>query len=239
MSDSALILAQKPETLSMSTAQAEQLAAYMHQVLMMNEQINLTSIREPAEFINKHILDSLAMVQELDRQIETILDLGTGGGFPGIPLAIMHPEKQIVLMDATAKKLKVVKQMADTLGLTNVTILQGRAEELGKQSRYREQFDVVVSRAVAHFAILAELAIPLVKKGGFFFAMKGRNYQSEMLNADKQCKQLGSKIVAYHPYTIDDNQNVIIKIKKEAPTPIKYPRAYGVIKKAHQSKQVF
>jgi len=236
MSNSALILAQKPETLSMSTAQAELLAAYMQKVLVMNEQINLTSIREPADFIKKHILDSLAILSELDEKAKTILDLGTGGGFPGIPLAIMRPQTHIVLMDATVKKLKVVKQMADELGLTNVTILQGRAEELGKQAQYREQFEVVVSRAVAHFAILAELAIPLVKEGGFFFAMKGRNYQDEMSNANKICKNLGGKIVAYEPYMIDDTKNMIIKIKKEARTPAQYPRAYGRIKKETQAK---
>jgi len=232
MSDAELILAQKPETLSMSTDQAALLAAYMQKVLVMNEQINLTSIREPAEFIKKHILDSLAILPEMDETAKTILDLGTGGGFPGIPMAIMRPQTQIVLMDATAKKLNVVKQMADELGLTNVSILHGRAEELAKQAKYREQFDVVVSRAVAHFAILAELAIPLVKEGGFFFAMKGRNYQDEMTNADKICKNCGGKIVAYKPYTIDDNQNTIIKVKKEARTPAKYPRAYGLIKKS-------
>ena len=236
MSNSALILAQKPETLSMSTAQAELLAAYMQKVLVMNEQINLTSIREPADFIKKHILDSLAILSEFDEKAKTILDLGTGGGFPGIPLAIMRPQTHIVLMDATVKKLKVVKQMADELGLTNVTILQGRAEELGKQAQYREQFEVVVSRAVAHFAILAELAIPLVKEGGFFFAMKGRNYQDEMSNANKICKNLGGKIVAYEPYMIDDTKNMIIKIKKEARTPAQYPRAYGRIKKETQAK---
>ncbi|MDK2936243.1 MAG: rRNA (guanine527-N7)-methyltransferase [Eubacteriaceae bacterium] len=219
--------------LSISQEKASKLIAYMDALLKKNESINLTRITDEEEFILLHLLDSLTLLPFIQNRSIKILDLGTGGGFPGIPLAIMLPESQFVLLDSTRKKLNVVNDIAQSLGLENVQVLHGRAEELGHESIYRQQFDLVVSRAVANLNSLSEYALPFVKVGGRFLSMKGKEYESELASGKKAIKKLGGQIIAIENAILPQNdyEHVIIVVEKLGPTPEKLPRNSGKIKK--------
>ena len=144
-------------------------------ILEWNERINVTAIRDPKEFDQKNVQDSLSICGLAEYEgARTVLDLGTGGGFPGLPLAVVSPEKSFVLADAVGKKLKVVQAAAQALGLVNVETVHGRAEDMAKTKVHRERYDLVVSRAVANMATLSEYCLPFVKTGGFFVAYKRR-----------------------------------------------------------------
>ena len=148
-----------------------QFAQYRTLVLEWNTKINLTAITDLEAFERLHYIDSLAAaLHPAFVQADRIVDMGTGGGFPGVPLAILHPEKQFVLVDSLAKRLKVIDQMVSAIGLTNCETVHGRAEDLGQNPQYREQFPLCVSRAVANLPVLAEYCLPLVQVGGTFLA---------------------------------------------------------------------
>ncbi|MGD9474011.1 MAG: 16S rRNA (guanine(527)-N(7))-methyltransferase RsmG [Eubacteriaceae bacterium] len=219
--------------LAINQERAQKLIAYMDALLKINESINLTRITDEEEFILLHLLDSLTLLPYIKNTSSKILDLGTGGGFPGIPLAIMLPERQFFLLDSTQKKLKVVAQIAQGLGLKNVQVLHGRAEELGHDLGYREQFDLVVSRAVANLSSLSEYALPFVKVSGSFLSMKGKDYESELISGKKAIKKLGGQIISIENAILpqSDYEHVIIVVEKLRPTPEKLPRNSGKIKK--------
>lgn len=213
--------------------QAALMIRYMELLLEKNEQINVTSIKDPDEFIEKHLIDSLTCLRFIGCKNGLILDVGTGGGFPGVPLAIMLPAAEITMMDSTGKKLKVIEEICETLELKNINILHGRAEEFGQDPAYREGYDVVVSRAVANLRLLSEFCLPLVKKHGQFIALKGKNYAEEMPEGEKTIEILGGKIKAVEFCSLlqTDLVHVIIMVDKIESTPARYPRSFGKMKK--------
>jgi 16S rRNA (guanine527-N7)-methyltransferase len=213
--------------------QAEKLIGYMEHLLEINKQINLTRITDKNEFIKLHLLDSLTLLKLIDKESTSILDVGTGGGFPGIPLAIVLEQSHITMMDSTRKKLNVIQTIAGKLEINNVSIVHGRAEELGQNKLYREKFDVVVSRAVANLTLLSEYCLPFVKMGGQFLSMKGREYHEELKIAQKPIRILGGEIIEVENGLEMQTEfvHVIINIKKARNTPEKFPRVSGKIKK--------
>jgi 16S rRNA (guanine527-N7)-methyltransferase len=219
--------------IEISDEQSKKLIDYMDRILEINQQINLTRIIDEDDFIKLHILDSLTLLQYIENPIISILDVGTGGGFPGIPLAIMLENSHITLMDATKKKLKVIETIAKDLGITNIKTLHGRAEEFGKDIGYRESYDVVVSRAVANLTLLSEYCLPLVKVGGVFLSMKGKDYKNEIIEAEKPIARLGGEITKFEEALLLQSEwvHAIIEIKKIKNTPNAFPRINGKIKR--------
>ena len=214
-----------------SSAAVKSLASYMDGILEWNEKVNLTAIKEPEEFVEKHYIDSLAALEVAEfQESKRIMDLGTGGGFPGIPLAVMNPEKEFVLMDSLAKRLKIIDGLAEEIGINNVETVHGRAEDLARQEEYRENFDIVVSRAVAEMKVLAEYALPFVKEGGALIAYKtaGEKLDEEITAAERAIRVLGGELSRTKKGTGDHTLVIVKKIKK---TPSKYPRKAGTPKK--------
>ena len=215
----------------------ERFQKYMDMTLSWNEKVNLTSITDPAEFVEKHFLDSLAVMDSYEiEDAEQIVDVGTGGGFPGIPLAIVFPEKKFTLIDSLDKRMKIVQEMADEIGLKNVHTVHGRAEELGESRQYREKFDLCVSRAVANLAVLAEYCLPFVTVEGSFIAFKGPDAESEAMEAENAIVELGGALADIEEAGLfmDDGtdlleglDHMLVHIDKEAKTPKKYPRKPG------------
>ena len=162
------------------------LLSYLDLVLVRNEHINLTAVREHNEALVKHVLDSLAITDLPEyRDAERIIDVGTGAGFPGALLAIVSPEKEFVLLDSTLKRLRVIDEFAHTLNINNLKTVHARAEEISRKPEYSQAFDVCVSRAVANLEKLSGWCIPFVRKGGNFIAYKGENYEEELQQAEK------------------------------------------------------
>lgn len=210
----------------------QQFAVYMEGILEWNENINLTAITDRDEFIVKHYVDSLiAKDIEAMKYAETVIDVGTGGGFPGVPLAIIFPEKQFVLMDSLNKRLKVIDDLCAKAGITNVVTLHGRAEDLARMKEHRDKYDICVSRAVANMSVLSEYCLPFVRKGGYFLAYKGPNSEEEVNAAMKAIDILGGRVESYtEAFSADvfDFSHYIICIKKIKETPAKYPRKAGI-----------
>ena len=166
------------------------LLAYLDLVLVRNEHINLTAVRDRGEALVKHVLDSLAITDLPEyKEAHKIIDVGTGAGFPGALLAIVSQEKEFVLLDSTLKRLKVIDEFAKTLNINNLRTVHARAEEISKKPDFYETFDLCVSRAVANLEKLSEWCLPFVKKGGHFIAYKGENYEDELKQASKVLKK--------------------------------------------------
>ena len=208
----------------------DKFSAYRRAILAKNEHINLTAIRDPQEFTQKHFVDSAACCGlAAYERAKTIFDVGTGAGFPGVPLAILSPQKSFVLIDSLRKRLKVVEEICEELGIDNVKVVHGRAEDLGRQPAYREQADLCLSRAVANLATLCELCLPLVKVGGTFAAYKGAGAEDELKRAGRAISLLGGafrETIAAPLDAIGDEHKLIL-IEKTAPTGSKYPRKAG------------
>ncbi|SDX85800.1 16S rRNA (guanine(527)-N(7))-methyltransferase RsmG [Eubacterium barkeri] len=213
--------------------QADQLLGFMDEVRLMNDQINLTAITEEIPFIDKHLVDSLLCDLDSLPAGAQILDIGTGGGFPGVPLAIKYPELEFFLLDSTAKKLKAVEEITTHLGLTNVHFLAGRAEEYAQESVHREKYQGVTSRGVAGYPLLLELCMPFLKNGGCFYSWKGKKYKEEIKESQNALKILNGEIsdIKKHLLLKSDEVHVIIQCRKSGTIPEKYPRNYGTIKK--------
>ncbi|MBQ6582700.1 MAG: 16S rRNA (guanine(527)-N(7))-methyltransferase RsmG [Mogibacterium sp.] len=214
---------------------AEILCRYMDAILERNQQINLTAIRDREEFILKHLLDSLSLMDLPEiREARRIVDVGTGAGFPGIPLAVAYPEKQILLIDSLSKKLRVVSEIAGSLGITNAQTLHIRAEDAGRDPVIRDRYDICVSRAVASMDVLAEWCLPLVRKEGCFIAMKGGKTEDELEAGKAAIRALNGKIDRVVSVALDADsaeEHTLIVIRKTAGTPRKYPRKAGVARK--------
>jgi len=209
--------------------QIEKLYQYMHILQDWNQKINLTAIIEEKDIIVKHFLDSLTIKKEIHKQ-EYLLDLGTGAGFPGIPLKIAEACDNMVLMDSLNKRIQFLnKEVICPLKLQNIVAIHGRAEEMAKQKLYREVFDVVTSRAVASLNVLAEYMLPFTKVGGRCICMKGPKLEEEIQEANRAIELLGGSIEAVKRLEIGEDKNIrnIIIIKKVKPTPKKFPRKAG------------
>jgi len=206
------------------------LLAYREATLEWNNKVNLTAITNPDDFIHKHYVDSLLCADANEvAQARSVLDVGTGGGFPGIPLAIFFPEKKFVLLDSLQKRLKIVREMADNIGLKNIEVVHGRAEDLARMPKYREQFDLCVSRAVANLSTLSELCLPFVKVGGAFISYKGPNCNGEVSDALKAIQVLGGNLdhVDMPRPEFFETDHTMIYIHKDRKTPFIYPRKAG------------
>ncbi|MFK7779977.1 MAG: 16S rRNA (guanine(527)-N(7))-methyltransferase RsmG [Candidatus Gracilibacteria bacterium] len=191
-----------------------------------NSQINLSGIRDESGIIEKHFIDSI-MLNVFIQLKGKVADMGTGGGFPLIPLAIINADTHFLGIDSVGKKLKAIDDFVVQLGLKNVKTLNGRAEEIGQNLEYREQFDFVTSRATAYFPTLLEYVIPLLKVGGIFAAYK-LDDKEELKSAKKALSRLGAKILKVKNYTLADQKRTIVLIEKVSKTHAKYPRKIGV-----------
>ncbi len=209
--------------------QISQLDLFYELLVEKNKVMNLTAITEFDEVIVKHFADSLSICTVLPDSVKTVCDLGTGAGFPGIPMAIAFPSLQFTLIDSLNKRIKFLQEVVDALGLTNVTLIHARAEEAGRNKLYRENFDLVVSRAVANISTLSEYCLPLVNIGGYFISYKSGDVQSEIEESGGAIKKLGgnlSKPVYFSLPDTDISRSFLI-IKKEKNTPKAYPRKAG------------
>ncbi len=207
---------------------ADKFVGYMDGILEWNEKINLTAIKDRDEFVVKHLVDSILCAGFSEYQnSESIIDVGTGAGFPGVPLAIISPDKDFVLADSLNKRLKVINDLTDRLGIYNVETVHGRAEELARNKHYRESFDLCVSRAVANMAVLAEYCLPFIRKGGHLLAYKGPDVNEELKSAEKAVKILGGKILRIETTPLEGYEHNIVVIEKIKETPAKYPRKAG------------
>lgn len=202
---------------------------YMEGILSWNEKVNLTNLTDREDFIKKHYIDSLLLWNsEILVNADRVIDVGTGGGFPGVPLAILYPEKEFVLLDSLKKRLNIIDDITEKLGIKNVTTCHERAEDAARKKEMREAFDLCVSRAVANMTSLAELCIPFVKTGGYFAAYKGPGVYEEIKEAEKAIEILGGDLVSITiPEGQHGNEHTIVTIKKISPTPAKYPRKAG------------
>ena len=204
----------------------EKLYLYMKELIDWNEKINVTAITDEEEFLTKHIVDSL-LINKYLKNGEKVIDVGTGGGFPGIPIAVTN-DVNIVLMDAVNKKLNVIKDISENLDIKNIEIIHSRAEDMGQDIKHREKYDVCVSRAVASLPTLLEYMIPLVKVGGTIICMKGPNYDIELENARRCISLFGGKVEKADQYILEgNNERNILIIKKIKNTPKNYPRKNG------------
>jgi 16S rRNA (guanine527-N7)-methyltransferase len=204
---------------------------YLKELLAWNQKFNLTSITDPGEIRLKHFEDSLALLQILKLTDESVVDIGAGAGFPGIPLKIVCPDIKLTLVEATRKKAEFLKHLVAKLTLKEVAVLWGRAEEIAKNKR--EAFDLAVSRAVAKLNILSEYCLPFVKIGGQFIAYKEENVEAEVASAQKAIERLGGKIKAIIKVKLpnSDLTRSLVLIEKIAPTPPAFPRRPGMAKK--------
>ena len=204
-------------------------------MLEENEKYNLTAITEPDKIILNHYADCATLAARLKKGA-SVIDVGCGAGFPTLPLAIVRPDLKILAVDSTAKRITYVAESAALLGLDNVTAVTMRAEDGGKSPEYREKFDYATARAVAEMRVLTELALPFVKVGGEFVAMKGRNAEFELSSAKKAIATLGGRDVTVEEITLKDGVNEplthpLIVVKKKEKTPAAYPRAFAQISK--------
>lgn len=209
--------------------QVDQFLKYYEMLVEKNKVMNLTSITEFDEVIEKHFVDSLQIAQYVDlTQKVSIIDVGTGAGFPGIPLKIAFPEMKVTLLDSLNKRINFLNEVIDELGLEEITAIHGRAEDYGKNGAYREQFDYCVSRAVANMSSLSEYCLPFVKVGGSFVPYKSGNIDEELEQAKKAVFLLGGKIEKVEKFALSEAQRSFVFIKKEKNTAKKYPRKAGL-----------
>ena len=216
--------------LTFTDEQMELFAKYDDFLIDYNTKINLTRIIDPREVAVKHFGDSLTLLtQDVLPQGASIADVGTGAGFPGIPLAISRPDLQITLMDSLRKRIEFLRELIQALGITNVTLVWGRAEELGQTPQYRDRFDIVIARAVAPFRVLVELCLPLTKTNGVFLAMKGPKAEEEVEAATNALKIIGGKLIGTRIVVLPllKEMRTLVHILKNRPTPREYPRKAG------------
>lgn len=207
------------------------LLRYGELLLEKNKVMNLTAITEPEDVAALHFLDSAALLTLADFKGKSVVDVGTGAGFPGMPMKILEPTIQLTLLDSLGKRINFLQEVCEDLGLTEVACVHARAEEFA--AAHRQGFDFAVSRAVANLAVLCELCLPLVKVGGYFLSMKSVDSGEELEQARKAIRTLGGTVERTMDYRIPgtDVKHRVILIKKTAKTPEKYPRPFAKIKK--------
>jgi 16S rRNA (guanine527-N7)-methyltransferase len=217
-------------SLNISQEQLQQFFKYKDILLHWNKKMNLTAIEDEREIVIKHFLDSVScfLIKGLDAKSK-VIDVGTGAGFPGIPIKIIEPRVTLTLLDSLNKRIQFLQEVCGSLSLTDVEFVHGRAEDIGQDKKYREQYDIAVARAVAPLNVLAEYCLPFVKVGGFFICQKGPQLELEMKEAAKAINVLGGKVVqqeiVHLPYS--DIVHRIVVVEKVKHTPTNYPRKAG------------
>lgn len=215
-------------SLELTENQIEQFLKYYEMLIEKNKVMNLTAITEYDEVIEKHFLDSISLCQvyDLSKPVK-ILDMGTGAGFPGVPLKIAFPEVEITLADSLNKRIKFLDEVIEELGLKKVRTIHARAEELARNKEHREVYDLVVSRAVANLSTLGEYCIPFVKMGGNFISYKSGEIDEEVSAAKNAVKILGGQIKDIYKFDLSDQKRSFVTIEKIKSTPKTYPRKAG------------
>lgn len=214
--------------------QLAQFEKYYELLIEKNKVMNLTAITEPYDVIEKHFIDSLSIVKAISLeqmgQIHTVLDLGTGAGFPGIPLKIVFPHLRVLLLDSLNKRIRFLNEVIEELELEQIEGIHGRAEDIAKKEEYREQYDLCVSRAVANLSTLAEYCLPFVHIGGLFVAYKGEKVDEEMQGVTKAFEALGACMERVEEFRLPntDMERKMVLVRKERKTPKKYPRKAGL-----------
>lgn len=212
----------------------EKFIKYMRLVQEWNQKINLTAITEDDEFIKKHFIDCIKAFKSNElKEARTLIDVGTGAGFPGLPIAILNDDTQVTLLDSLNKRINFLNLVVKELGLKNVVTIHARAEEGARKKELREQFDVATSRAVANMAVLSEFCLPYVKVGGYFVALKGPAIEEELVNGKNAIGTLGGKLERIDETIVegtDLNHNIVV-VKKVKECPKTYPRKAGNVTK--------
>lgn len=221
----------KKFNINLTDNQIEKFNIYCQLLIEWNNKMNLTAIKEPQEIAIKHFVDSCTVLNYVGiKENAKIIDIGTGAGFPGIPLKILRDDLNVTLLDSLNKRLVFLNEVADKLGIVVETV-HGRAEDFGRNDNYREKFDIAISRAVAPLNVLSEYCIPFVRNGGKFISMKGPNVQQEVDQSKKAVKILGGKYKNIVQFNIEDNSRSIVIIDKVTATPFTYPRHGSKISK--------
>ena len=220
------------EYMNINDDNAKKFAKYMELLIEWNKKINLTAITDEEGILVKHFLDSISITSLIDEKSK-IIDVGTGAGFPGLPLKIVNNDLNITLVDSLNKRINFLNEVKKELKLSNIEIIHARAEDIGIDAKYREKYDFAVSRAVAELRILVEYLLPLVKVGGRVIAMKGPNIEEEIKSAENAINVLGGRIEKIHNFKLGDTDNnrTIIVINKIKNTENKYPRKAGILRK--------
>lgn len=219
------------ENLNLSARQFEQFEFFYRAVISWNEKINLTALTNAEDFAVKHVIDSLTVWDENKfAGVGKVIDVGTGAGFPGIPLKIFKPEIEIVLLDSLDKRVKFLKSVVAELNLSGVECIHGRAEDLAHDKNFRERFDLVTARAVARLSVIAEYCLPFAKVGGTFAAMKGKNFREEIAEAGAAVKILGGGEIQSVEKNLPNLPDIraVIYVDKKKSTPKNFPRKAGV-----------
>ena len=219
------------EEISLSPKQLDQFELFYNMLIETNKSMNLTAITDEDEVIEKHFIDSLSCRRVMDMtKVKTCIDVGTGAGFPGIPLKIVYPEIQFVLVDSLNKRVGFLNEVKKALGLEGLEALHGRAEDFAKKKEYREQFDLCVSRAVANLSTLSEYCLPFVAVNGSFVSYKSGDSEEEIHQAKHAISLLGGKVKNVDKFQLPgtDMGRALVEIKKTKQTPGKYPRKAGL-----------
>lgn len=215
----------KELNIELTELQIKQFELYFKELIEWNSKMNLTAITDVEGVYMKHFYDSLTVNKAVDFDSQSILDVGSGAGFPSIPLKIVYPNLDVTIIDSLNKRIVFLTELTSTLGI-EATLIHGRAEEF----KHKNKYDIVTARAVANLRILGELCIPFVKKGGVFISLKGPKYKEELESCQTLFKKLNASVKEVIEYEIDDNFRALLVIKKEKESSVKYPRRFGLIK---------